>query len=83
MYSSIAANIIEYFHYKDVPLYVLVDEAYVELDGEIKEQHKDTKVRCFLWSESGNIEKNFSLPTSATVLLPAETENYPVFEVLD
>lgn len=86
MYQSVASNIIEYFHYAGDNLYLLADEAYTELAGNIKQLHGNAEIRVFQTGDPDHLNEVFDLPHAIVVLLLAQPETYVkyrLFQYLD
>ncbi len=81
MYQSIANNIIRYFHYERDRLFILVDEAYVEIAQSIKQLYKRTEIRAFQTDEPEHIKQVLDLPSEVLVLLLAEPETYVKYKL--
>ena len=86
MYNTIALNIIKYFKYKEGSLFLLVDEAYVEIAQTIKKYHEKTEIIFFQSYAPEDVRKIFMFSSSTVVLLLAEPISYikyRLFEHLD
>ena len=76
MYNVVASNILKRFEYEKEKLYLLVDNAYIEIAECIREQHTNTEIVSISSCTPENIKEIFDLPSSAVVLLLAEPDTY-------
>lgn len=83
MYNAVASNILKRFEYEKEKLYLLVDNAYVEIAGSIREQHTNTEVLFISSYTPENIKEIFDLPPSAVVLLLAEPDTYIKYKLFE
>ncbi len=76
MYESVARNILNYFHYDTVKLYLLADDAYKEIAENIKQSHGNAELRFIQNSSTEHMGEFFRFSNSSVVLLLAEPESY-------